>query len=39
MKNRYEALLVVNAQGKEDSVHEIVDLTRGFSSSKKLLST
>ena len=25
MKNRYEALLVLNAQGKEDSVHEIVD--------------
>ena len=25
MKNRYEALLVVNAQGKEDSVHDIVD--------------
>ena len=25
MKNRYEALLVVNAQGKEDSVYDIVD--------------
>jgi small subunit ribosomal protein S6 len=25
MKNRYEALLVLNAQGKEESVHEIVD--------------
>jgi small subunit ribosomal protein S6 len=25
MKNRYEALLIVNAQGKEDSVHDIVD--------------
>jgi len=25
MKNRYEALLVVNAQGKEESVHDIVD--------------
>jgi len=25
MKNRYEALLVLNAQGKEDSVHDIVD--------------
>ena len=25
MKNRYEALLVVNSQGKEDSVHDIVD--------------
>lgn len=25
MKNRYEALLILNAQGKEDSVHEIVD--------------
>ncbi|MFN2540766.1 MAG: 30S ribosomal protein S6 [Chthoniobacterales bacterium] len=25
MKKRYEALLVVNAQGKEDSVHDIVD--------------
>jgi ribosomal protein S6 len=25
MKSRYEALLVVNAQGKEDSVHDIVD--------------
>ena len=25
MKNRYEALLVVNSQGKEDNVHDIVD--------------
>ena len=25
MKKRYEALLVLNAQGKEDSVHDIVD--------------
>ena len=25
MKTRYEALLVVNAQGKEESVHDIVD--------------
>jgi small subunit ribosomal protein S6 len=25
MKNRYEALLVLNAQGKEDTVKEIVD--------------
>jgi ribosomal protein S6 len=25
MKNRYEALLVLNAQGKEESVHDIVD--------------
>lgn len=25
MKNRYEALLILNAQGKEDSVHDIVD--------------
>ena len=25
MKNRYEALLIVNAQGKEESVHDIVD--------------
>ena len=25
MKNRYEALLVLNTQGKEDSVKEIVD--------------
>ena len=25
MKNRYEALLVVNAQGKEESVYDIVD--------------
>ena len=25
MKNRYEALLVLNSQGKEDSVHNIVD--------------
>jgi ribosomal protein S6 len=25
MKNRYEALLVVNAQGKEENVHDIVD--------------
>jgi small subunit ribosomal protein S6 len=25
MKKRYEALLVVNAQGKEDSIHDIVD--------------
>ena len=25
MKNRYEALLVLNSQGKEDSVHDIVD--------------
>ena len=25
MKNRYEALIIVNAQGKEESVHDIVD--------------
>ena len=25
MKNRYEALIVLNAQGKEDSVKDIVD--------------
>ena len=25
MKNRYEALLILNSQGKEDSVHDIVD--------------
>ena len=25
MKTRYEALLVVNAQGKEENVHDIVD--------------
>ena len=25
MKNRYEALLVLNSQGKEDSVHDIVE--------------
>src|SRR5436190_12058769 len=25
MKKRYEALLVLNSQGKEDSVHDIVD--------------
>jgi small subunit ribosomal protein S6 len=25
MKKRYEALLILNAQGKEDSVHDIVD--------------
>jgi small subunit ribosomal protein S6 len=25
MKNRYEALIVLNSQGKEDSVHDIVD--------------
>ena len=25
MKNRYEAFLILNAQGKEDSVHDIVD--------------
>ena len=25
MKNRYEALLVLNSQGKEDNVHDIVD--------------
>ena len=25
MKNRYEALLVLNSQGKEDTVHDIVD--------------
>ena len=25
MKNRYEALLVLNSQGKDDSVHDIVD--------------
>ena len=25
MKNRYEALLVLNAQGKEDSVKDIID--------------
>jgi len=25
MKKRYEALLVLNAQGKEESVHDIVD--------------
>ena len=25
MKNRYEALLILNSQGKEESVHDIVD--------------
>ena len=25
MKNRYEALLVLNTQGKEDSIKEMVD--------------
>src|SRR5947209_20278424 len=25
MKNRYEALLVLNSQGKEESVHDIVE--------------
>jgi small subunit ribosomal protein S6 len=25
MKNRYEALIVLNSQGKEDTVHDIVD--------------
>src|ERR671930_628466 len=25
MKNRYEGLLVINAQGKDDSIHDIVD--------------
>src|SRR2546423_14861995 len=25
MKNRYEPLIVLNSQGKEDSVHDIVD--------------
>src|SRR5437660_10274446 len=25
MKNRYEALLVVNSEGKEESVHDIVE--------------
>jgi small subunit ribosomal protein S6 len=25
MKNRYEALLVLNTQGKEDNVHDIVE--------------
>jgi small subunit ribosomal protein S6 len=25
MKNRYEALLILSSQGKEDSVHDIVD--------------
>jgi ribosomal protein S6 len=25
MKNRYEAFLILNAQGKEESVHDIVD--------------
>jgi small subunit ribosomal protein S6 len=25
MKNRYEALLVLNAQGKEDTVKEVID--------------
>ena len=25
MKNRYEALLVLNAQGKEDTIKDIVD--------------
>jgi len=25
MKNRYEALLILNARGKEESVHDIVD--------------
>ena len=25
MKNRYEALIVLNSQGKEESVHDIVD--------------
>jgi ribosomal protein S6 len=29
MKNRYEALLVLNAQGKEDTVKDIVDRIEG----------
>ncbi len=29
MKNRYEALLVLNAQGKEDTVKDIVDRLEG----------
>ncbi|HSH38964.1 MAG TPA: 30S ribosomal protein S6 [Chthoniobacterales bacterium] len=29
MKNRYEALLVLNAQGKEDSIKDIVDRLEG----------
>lgn len=29
MKNRYEALLVLNAQGKEESVHDIVERLEG----------
>ena len=29
MKNRYEALLVLNTQGKEDTVKEIVDRLEG----------
>ena len=29
MKNRYEALLVLNAQGKEDTIKDIVDRLEG----------
>src|SRR5438067_6709614 len=29
MKNRYEALLILNSQGKEESVHDIVDRLEG----------
>ncbi len=29
MKNRYEALMVLNAQGKEDTVKDIVDRLEG----------
>ena len=29
MKNRYEALLVLNAQGKEETVHDIVERLEG----------
>ena len=30
MKNRYEALLVLNAQGKEDTIKDIVDRLEGL---------
>ncbi len=29
MKNRYEALLVLNTQGKEDTIKDIVDRLEG----------
>jgi len=34
MKNRYEALLVLNAQGKDDTIKDIVDRLDSFPTSR-----